>query len=33
MLGEDAAAKVGALTLDEIKFLPIELPGENRKES
>ena len=28
-----AAAKVGALNLDEIKFLPIELPGENRKES
>jgi hypothetical protein len=33
MLGENAAAEVGALNLDEIKFLPINLPSENGKES
>ena len=33
MLGENAAAEVGALNLDEIKFLPINLPGKNGKES
>ncbi|HOI53861.1 MAG TPA: hypothetical protein PLP01_01295 [Phycisphaerae bacterium] len=31
LLGVDEAAEVGTVNLDEIEFLPIELPGENGK--
>ena len=33
LLGADAAAEVGQINLDEIEFLPIQLPDENGKES
>lgn len=32
-LGADEAAEVGKINLDEIEFLPIQLPDENGKES